>query len=843
MTVKSLKFFFYNNPVTSSLSLRDAQPIQSRRALAGMNTIFNRLREVNQEAYDRTRHLDAFTVTLTPIAGSKNHRLQISSKKLEINAKLKPETSAYFLPLRAALKSPGSNPTPSVRDTLSSMNSSSFLKDTLLLWSMAVSTFRQWMRSLGKLIFGDSAKEPKQGISFSPPTLDGSYAVPEKAIQLMTPSKSVTVAAQPDVFYDLDDQATHRKSDTSIFDIAQRKKEDRFLRKQKEKLERQHKREKGKTPPQIKSHVKKESEPAEIKADDRKQAKTPDTVYRLLPRKDLPTPLEIPPELSPVQLEAKDLQPHKAIEKEALTTFVFKREGERFQMTEARLSDGTPYKSPKVESVMQSILVQSSEYQKISKYSELRVTLSSSSPSVVRIQSQDNGGLDITIKQLKSRDGQFLVGNALNSLDEKQPSNKPETLESFAAKIFSWVKKPELARKFFQELKEIPLAKEENVQHLLQCLLSRVDQLINSEDPIVERALDHMLAQKDSLMSCSSSSSLLEKAAHLIGEINMVLRHIEVSNLDRQIEAQEASLSNHRPPYLTATFKFNLKDANEFLIVETTKLLEGRLQQNRVNLKKHEETLASQLKELQEMEDLLVVRTPEEQKAKLEGFIAQNAGKPFFEEMLKASKMMQEILGLLKDHENAYFFQKPIIWAKILSYGPSIMKTFEELPKKLPETILRPFLFLLVDITFTNIKKIFGESIMSKLPELRTSLSEGVAFTRERAEMTQKEVEKCQQSERQIGILIKITEDRTTLHRLYQESPEAKTEIEQLENTEYQLLGATLRENKKWRPVSEKNRIVQMMAEMGAKEHEEALNKLEDTRYRYKQEHGILQRR
>lgn len=230
MTIKPFKFSFYKSPVTNSLSLRDAQPIQSTRALAGMNIILKRLSELNQAAYNSTRNLDEFTVTLTPIPGSKDHGLQISGKKLEVNiAKLKPETRAHFLPLQSELKSPASNQAPSL-DTISSMNNSSFLKDALMLWSMAVSTFREWIRSFGKLIFGDFSKEPKQDVSPEKPK-----DKPQLAVQLLAPSESET---QPDVFYDLDDPTTHRKSDTTI---VEQKKEDRFLRKQKAKLEKQNK--------------------------------------------------------------------------------------------------------------------------------------------------------------------------------------------------------------------------------------------------------------------------------------------------------------------------------------------------------------------------------------------------------------------------------------------------------------------------------------------------------------------------------------------------------------------------------------------------------------------------
>jgi hypothetical protein len=845
MTIKPFKFSFYKSLETSSWSLRDAQPIQSTQALAGINIILKTISEVNQRAYDTTRNLDEFTVTVTPIPGSKDHGLQISGKNIEINiAKLKPQTQAHFLPLRSALKSPDSNRALSHSDTISSMNISSFLKDTLLLWSMAVSTFRQWMRSLGKLIFGDSAKEPKQDVSLSPPTIDGSYSLPEKpkeAVQLAAPSKSETVAAQPDVFYDLDDEATHRRSDTGIFDIAERKKEDRLLRKQKEKLQKQHKREKGKAPAPIKSPLKTESEPAEIKAEDGKQTKTPDTVYRLPPRpsKDLPTPLEIPPEPSPVQLEAKE--PQKNIQKDVLTTFVFKREGERFQMSEARLHDGTPYKSPKVESVMQSILVQSSEYQKISKHSELKVTLSSSSPPVVRIQSNDNGGLDITLKQLKSGDGNFLVGKALNPLDNKQPSNKPETLESFAAKIFSWVKKPEMARKFLQELKEKPLAQEEGVQNLLKSLVSSVDRLINSEDPIVERALDHILAQKDALLACTSSTDFLGKAAQLVDAINMALRYIEVAELGRQIETLESDFSRLKPAYLTATLTVRLKDANEFLESLNSEWLEKDLEKNRENLKRHADNRASLLKEIDEMEDLLAIRNPAEQKAKLNNFIAQNAGEPFFQEMSNVSAMITKIFDLLREHENAYTIYKPVLWAKIASYGPSLMISIPKLQKQLSEKSFRTFLFLFMDIFVTEAKKTFGENASEKfLPLHRTGVAEEVEVMRKRASIALQEIERCQKSEKDSIELLKIAKDRKNLYQLYQESPQAKEEIEQLENTKYALSGTTLSQTKKWLGVSEKNPIVQNMAEMGAKEYEEAENKLENIKFRYKREHSIL---
>lgn len=182
MTIKPFKLSFYKTPGASSLSLRDAQPIQSTRALAGMDIILKKLSELNQEAYHSARNLDEFTVTLTPIPRSKDHKLQISGKNLVINiAKLKPETKAHFLPLKSALKSPDSS--RSSKDTISSMNNSSIFQDPLMLWTMAVSTFRQWMSSLHKLIFGNH-------VSFSPDTVDGSTSIPKKKNNALAIEKS-----------------------------------------------------------------------------------------------------------------------------------------------------------------------------------------------------------------------------------------------------------------------------------------------------------------------------------------------------------------------------------------------------------------------------------------------------------------------------------------------------------------------------------------------------------------------------------------------------------------------------------------------------------------------------
>jgi len=147
-----------------------------------MNVVIQGLGAVHQEAYQRIRKLDEFTVTLTHLPGSKDCGLKIRSKNLHINiAKLKPETRDHFLSLQPALKSPISNPVPFSPDTISSMNSSSILKEPRLLWTLMVSTFREWMSSLHKLIFGNSVSDTtKKHVSFAPGTVDGSTSKPKK---------------------------------------------------------------------------------------------------------------------------------------------------------------------------------------------------------------------------------------------------------------------------------------------------------------------------------------------------------------------------------------------------------------------------------------------------------------------------------------------------------------------------------------------------------------------------------------------------------------------------------------------------------------------------------------
>ncbi len=316
-----------------------------------------------------------------------------------------------------------------------------------------------------------------------------------------------------------------------------------------------------------------------------------------------------------------------------------------------------------------------------------------------------------------------------------------------------------------------------------------------------------------------------------------------MAELDRQLEAQAGLVLHCEPAYLTANLTVKLKDADEFMKKIDSNLHETYyLPKISQDLQRHEENLAAQLKEIEEMEDLLATRTPAEQKAKFNGFIAQSAGKPFFQDMLNASKMMSEVLDITKEYENAYTITKPFIWAKLISYGPSIMSSFEEMQKKMPEKVLRTFLFLLFDTLFTEMKKTCAESLTEGfLGPHRASVTEEVELLRQKTSVARKAIQQCKNTEKESRLLIKIDQDRKNLQRLYQKSPEAKKEIHQLENTEYELSGETLRNYQML--YSATNPICQMMAEMGQKEYDEAKRKLLNLTNIHEQQSSFLKNR
>ncbi|HEY5235327.1 MAG TPA: hypothetical protein VIJ14_04040, partial [Rhabdochlamydiaceae bacterium] len=194
------------------------------------------------------------------------------------------------------------------------------------------------------------------------------------------------------------------------------------------------------------------------------------------------------------------------------TSFVFKREGEQFKMSEAHFSNGSRFKSPKVATAVLSFLAQTPERDKVSQCQELQVTLDPSALPLLTIQSRENG-LDITVN-----------GAAMASL---------------AGEISSCSQKPEIVRQFLKELQEKDSVKTTEAQNSLKTLMDRVERLLNSDDPIVERVLDHILAQREAF---SASPDLSEKMNQLDLEVDAVLRHLEIRELRRNFGVAEVRL-------------------------------------------------------------------------------------------------------------------------------------------------------------------------------------------------------------------------------------------------------------------------------------------------------------
>lgn len=157
---KPIRFSFHNTP--TGLRMRNAHPIQSTRALSGMNRVFTRLEQINKAAYEKVRHLDEFSVNLEKQPGSEKYGMRIFAEKVQIHIpNLKPETQKIFLELPPL---PSAPPAPLSPDMMSSMGTTVFPQNLLVSFATAISAFWNWIKSLR----GNESKK----VSFAPDTLD-----------------------------------------------------------------------------------------------------------------------------------------------------------------------------------------------------------------------------------------------------------------------------------------------------------------------------------------------------------------------------------------------------------------------------------------------------------------------------------------------------------------------------------------------------------------------------------------------------------------------------------------------------------------------------------------------
>ncbi len=485
------------------------------------------------------------------------------------------------------------------------------------------------------------------------------------------------------------------------------------------------------------------------------------------------------------------------------TVFVFKREGEQFKVAQDQLSDGSRCKARRIGLTLQSIPVQHPEHSKISQCSELKVSLVASFHSVIRIQNSENG-LDVIFA----------------------PQTPVAAFESFTEEAFSQLEKPAKVRelvKFVQELRKKDIAQDQGILIFLNSFIQRIDELLTCDDPIVEKTLEEILSQRDALLTCADPSILREKIQQLYDDVKIALNRLEIAELALKVKAREAELNNAKSAFKNATqsLSVRLKDLCGFIGEDTPDRLQQNQVKNNENLQRHEANLVVQSQALAEVEDLLPVRTPFEQKAKINEFISKFAGTDSFQVLLKFLDSLNKVSDLLKEYKDAYFWKKPILMAQMMTYGPTLKSSIEELEKKLPERAFGSFIFLIADSFSSVIKDVFGDAFVQSLPDLRTELVPQANILRQRVSIAKTEIEQCKDKAQQIPLLLKIVQDRKELQELYQRSPEAKEEILRLENTEYQISGTLLEERRNWR-VPENNPIEQRLRQLGKKEIEEA---------------------
>jgi hypothetical protein len=306
-------------------------------------------------------------------------------------------------------------------------------------------------------------------------------------------------------------------------------------------------------------------------------------------------------------------------------------------------------------------------------------------------------------------------------------------------------------------------------------------------------------------------------------EVDAVLRHLEIKELQRNFGVAEARLVGSKKAFAHATqsLTIKLKDLKDFMRPDTQKCrldmivnMPGFGRPNlEANIREAEENIAL-------FEDLLPVRTEAEQKAKLNECVAELAGEPYFQDLLKFVKTVNEVFALFDQINNAWAVQKPYLFAKLMTYV-SLKSDMEKIMPLLPQRSARKFGFCFADVLLSGAKIILPEVLLKEFPDLRQACAEEIQMCRQSIVGYRARQAEMELRDRQSELLRTIGRDIQELETLCLNSSESKEAIAALEEREYTLTG-TMILRERFRNVPQDHPINQMLGQLGEAELEEA---------------------
>lgn len=321
------------------------------------------------------------------------------------------------------------------------------------------------------------------------------------------------------------------------------------------------------------------------------------------------------------------------------------RFNENWELSEARLKDGTVCKSERVFAQLRQILLNTPECRPL--------------PGAIVNLTQTSNSLTLRIQ-------------------DKAFTKFSPPVTSMAQNLFSSLSKQEKARSIIN-------------QTGIKSLSEAFEELLKTDHPLIDKTLDHILAQK----------TPSEK------DLRQVLKYIALEKVSQELEMQESELieasansiytvkqseiKDFIVPVDEAALKKNLTENKEKI-----KKLEARLA-----------PIAAELVEVEGF--VLRARTIPELKTEIPRLISQFAGQPFFQDALKLWELCLKILDMLIEGKDASWLRIPFLTAQLYSQQASLESLRNELQKKMPQNTYDKFAFLVFEFMMLSMSEATGE--------------------------------------------------------------------------------------------------------------------------------------
>jgi hypothetical protein len=290
--------------------------------------------------------------------------------------------------------------------------------------------------------------------------------------------------------------------------------------------------------------------------------------------------------------------------------------------------------------------------------------------------------------------------------------DKPIQRQTTPLQSMPLARKKEMLKTLLTDLKAKDLDQEQKT--LLDKISSDINQLLESDEPIAESLIDHILSCKTVLLESKDMKELQQ----LSKVLDLGLSRIRLQQLSRQSEALEKDFNT--AIYLRdAPHTFTLREIDEYVKDLSEAHIKERYALYRNDFcQKDTRTYNSNLAKIEDLGDYFFRQTPRPVavlKKKISALIGTFHATPHYQKWKDVNEAILKLLDLMEEGSTAGVWKQAILMPQVMYWGNRMKNLLEELSKQATDENLTRFQLLMEELFRSEMEELTLKT--SKTPE------------------------------------------------------------------------------------------------------------------------------